>query len=149
MWLNQTLLLLSVLSLHTGFGLILGFLLRQSRLSGHPLKWGLAAIAFFSLINFPSSLVILGLDELNVASRSLAWMFGFIAALMPLFRFRWVSNLLNSPTLRKLYPAASMLLLASWSTILFVQDGTAAAAPLALSATIAGIAALQYRPQPR
>ena len=48
-------------------------------------------------------------------------------------------------SLRKLYPAVSMFLLAGWSLIALVTEGSSSAAPLALSSSIAGLAALTYQ----
>jgi len=148
MELNHTLLRLSSLSLHTGFGFVLGLLWKRWRQNAEQPRGIVPFFAFLCLVYLPSCLVILGLDERNGAFSIFTLMLGFVATFVPLFKGKRITSLLNSPLPRKIYPAASMLLLASWSMIVFVQDGIASGVPLALTSTIAGIAALQYKPKP-
>ena len=148
MWLNQTLLILTALSLHTGFGLSLGFLWKRARQDDHGLQWTLLTAAFLTFVFIPSCLVIMGLDDLQRALRVFSLFLGLLAALLPLYRETWIATRLNTRVLRKAYPVVSMLLLASWSMTTFIQHGTTSGAPLALSSALAGIAALQSKPQP-
>ena len=147
MSLNQILLTLSVLSLHTGFGLALGILWRRSRHHDQGLLWTLLTAAFLTFVFIPSCLVILGLDELHGLFRIFSLFLGLIAALLPFYREGWIATRLNPRMLRKIYPVVSMFLLASWSTTVFIQDGIASGVPLALFSALAGFLALQRKPQ--
>lgn len=147
MSLNQILLALSALSLHIGFGLTLGFLWRRSRHPDQELRWPLLTAAFFTFVFIPSCMVILGLGELQRSFRVFSLLLGSLAPLLPLYGERWFPTRSNTHLLRNVYPVVSMLLLASWSMITFIQDGTTSGAPLALSSALAGFLSLQSKSQ--
>lgn len=149
MLLNQTLLLLSALSLHSGFGFFLGSLWRRSRQKDHVLQWAALSLVFFFLVYLPSCLVVLGLNELHSALRFLTLMLGWITIALPFLRSGRAATLLGSQALQKFYIATSMLLLASWSTTIVVHDGIASGAPLALTSALAGIAVMQNKSEAR
>jgi hypothetical protein len=142
MILNQILLILVALSLHIGFGVALGLLWKHGWECGNYLRACLSALAFFAFVYFPSCLVIWNLEVLSGGIQIAILLIGLTAAALPFMRWRRVSSLLKVQALRSIYPAVSMLLLASWSLSTVVQDGLTSGAPLALSSTIAGFAAI-------
>jgi hypothetical protein len=147
MVLYQLLLIPAALSLHIGFGVTLGFLWKHGRERGNYLRACFSALAFFAFVYFPSCLVIWSMEVLSGEIRIAILFIGLVVAALPFIRWRRLSSLFKVQTFRSIYPAVSMLLLASWSLSAVVQDGITSGAPLALSSTIAGLAAL-LREQP-
>jgi hypothetical protein len=142
MVLNQILLIPATLSLHIGFGAALGFLWKHTCEQGNYLRACLNSFVFFVFVYFPSCLVIWNLEVLSGEIRIAILFIGLMAAALPFIRWPRGSSLLKVQTLRRIYPAVSMLLLASWSMSAVLQDGMTSGTPLALSSTIAGLAAL-------
>jgi hypothetical protein len=146
---DQSLLFITAVSLHTGFGLVLGMLGNNLRFRPGILR-GIGSVAgFILLIYFPSCLTILGLHELPRGMRLLALATSMIAVVLPLTSNRPLLETINPGKIWNAYPTVSMLLIAAWSLITFFMDGTVSGAPLAVAATIAALASLQrhYEPQ--
>ena len=149
MLIDQALLFFTALSLHTGFGIALGLLGNSLRHTTVILRRIGYIAGFILLIYLPSCLVILGLQELSSGMRIIMIVISIVAVVIPVTSKRPLFEFINPSKIWNAYPAVSMLLIAAWSLIAFYLDGTVSGAPLALAATIAGLAALQrhYEPQ--
>ncbi len=146
MWLSQTLLILSALSLHIGFGLIFGYLWKRTREGGSELLGTVLTAAFLALVFLPSCLVILGFHELHPIIRLAMILMGFLAPALLVFPRSGKTIENHTRALRKFYPAISMLILTAWNLSIFVQGGVASSAPLAISSLLASLAVLQRSP---
>ena len=86
MELNQTLLRLSALSLHTGFGFVFGLLWKRWRQNDRQPHRIIPFLAFFCFVYLPSCLVVLGLDERYGAFGMFTLTLGCAATFIPLFK---------------------------------------------------------------
>ena len=80
MWIKQTLLLLTVLSLHTGFSFTLGIL--AARFRERPSTWA-GSVAFLFLVYLPSCLVVIGMADIASPLRMAILCIGLISATIP------------------------------------------------------------------
>ena len=143
MWIDQTLLFSTALALHTGFGLVLGILVKRASQRIYNLRW-LAAVAGFTLfIYLPSCLAITGLEQLSFAMRLSTILISGIPVITCFVKRPPLLQIYSPGKLWNTYPAISMLLIAAWGSIIYIANGTASGAPLAVAATVAGLAALQ------
>lgn len=146
MWLNQTLLILSALSLHIGFGLIFGYLWKRTRAVGKDIYGTIFTAAFLAFIFLPSCLVILGFSELHGLVRLIMILMGFLASILVVLPRPGKAIESHKRALGKIYPAISMLILAAWNLSIFMQGGVASSAPLAISSILASFAIIQRSP---
>lgn len=147
MWIHQALLFFTALSLHSGFGLALGILIKWAMNTRKAVLPLLLSAGFFVLVYLPSCLAISGLHELAVIVRSLIILFSSIAIIFPIARAQMDQQLRTASKVWGINLAVSMLLLTALSFVSFYFNDLLSGAPLAVSSAVAGIAAIhrQYK----
>jgi hypothetical protein len=145
MWWNQMFLFLASLCVHSGFGLSLGYLVDRVRRHTSTRHTLIGTVLFSLFIYLPSMILIASLAQLPVLGRVLILLAGIMSVVLPNVPGFQRELPINSRWLIRVYPAVTMLLLATWSFILLALEGSASGAPLALTSSLAGISALTQR----
>ena len=144
MAIDLALLILSVLSLHAGFGLVFGILISRT-LRANTVTMTIGTLAYGLLIYFPSVLVIVKLEELSGVARGLILLAGIITTLTPFMIKDLMLESLTLDRIYKRYAITCMMLLTLWALSAFYLEKNVFAVPLALFACLAALATLLKR----